>query len=203
MLHSSLNSKNAFVSHAVFRLLDTCVVLQDDMEGFYKTASLEKVRGIENVFRWLNTRGVKVCLYSDLNLADTQLILDRLKWQVSWENDAAALVNLVMAKDPSLSNPIEHLINISGATHPNRVVTFGDTVQFLEWSWETKVLLNIAVTYGSESYQSLAVAPHHGMLDSVLEVPNFLLGQFLSLEEDPVKPLEKRRLGIRRPFFFF
>jgi phosphoglycolate phosphatase-like HAD superfamily hydrolase len=201
VIHSSQNSKAVFISHAVFRLLDTCVVLQDEMEGFYKTASLEKVSGIENVFKWLRKRGIKICLYSDLNVEDTKLILDRLGWSVSWEEDPTSQINLVMASDSSVSNPIKHMLEVSGSIASSSVVSFGDTVRFLQWSWEANTLLNVAVTYGSESYRDLATAPHHGLLDSILETPNFLLGQFLSLEEDPEKPKEKRRLGIRRPFF--
>lgn len=201
MIHSSQNSKAIFISHAVFRLLDTCVILQEEMEGFYKTASLQKVNGIENIFKWLHKRGVKICLYSDLSVTDTQLILDRLNWSISWENDNNSLINLVMAKDEEVTNPIQHILDISGAPDPSSVVTFGDTVEFLQWSWQIKSLLNVAVTYGSESYRDLAIAPHHGLMDSILEVPNFLLGQFLTLEDDPAKPQEKRRLGMRRPFF--
>lgn len=202
MVNTSQKSNAIYISHAVFRLLDTCVVLQDEMEGFYKTASLEKVNGIENVFRWLRKRGVKICLYSDLNVADTQLILNRLNWSISWHAAPNSLINLVMAKDESVANPIQHILNVSGAVAPSQVVTFGDTTDFLQWSSQANTLLNVAVTYGSANYRNLVAAPHHGCLDSILEAPNFLLGQFLTLEEDPGQEVDKRRLGLRRPFFF-
>lgn len=200
-----------FLQVAVFRLRDTCAFIQEDMAGFYRTAALAKVNGIEHVFRWFRKRSVKIALVSDFNRQDTNTILERLDWSIAplaeASNQSTSLIDLVVLTNSSSKqhNPIhriQELLDIEG----HQMVTIADTPQMLNWSWAAGSLLNIGVTYGQSNYQALAPQPHHGLLDNSLQIPNFILEHLMNTEEDSANTPKvsdyQQLLRLRLPFRF-
>ncbi|MEL6274804.1 MAG: hypothetical protein AAFQ37_04310 [Bacteroidota bacterium] len=170
---------------AVFRLLDTCVLLQEDMAGYYRTAALEKVNGIEQVFQWFQKRQVKVILLSDLDRSDTDIILGRLGWNVGLSRTNDVLIDHVLLVNSVYgNNPLFRVMQLLGDTSPSQLITVGDSPNILRWSAEAEILVNIGVTYGGTSYRTLIKEPHHGLLDSPRDIPNFLLEQLLGRSEN-------------------
>jgi len=70
---------------------------------------------------------------------------------------------------------------------PRQLITVGDSPCMLRWGAEAGSLVNIGVTYGSTSYRALSTEPHHGLLDSPRDIPNFLLEQLLDHSENQNK----------------
>ncbi|PHI21871.1 hypothetical protein CEQ90_00870 [Lewinellaceae bacterium SD302] len=192
-----------YLDIAVFRLLDTCVNLQEDMGGYIRTASLEAVPGIVSVFRWLMKRDVRVILYSELSPSDTELIMERL----GWKSGPKELITDIRYPTES-GNPIQAMVNDLGLASGRHLVTLGDTAEFLNWSWAAGVKLNIGATYGSTSFRELGNHPHHTLLDNVLGLPDYLVSTVIVQEPLPIvsrSPVmgvsRMQQLRLRLPFF--
>lgn len=160
-----------YLQLAVFRLNDMCIAVQEEMEGFLRTASLEKMPGVEATFTWLRKRGVRICLLSDYNLEDTKIILDRLGWTV----DEDGTVQEVIVQQLSKRNPILLAQENASLSNPRSIVTIFDTPRLLQLAYDARVHLNLAICNGKCSYNELAVKPHHAILDKLVQLPNFLL----------------------------
>lgn len=173
------SSFNRFLQLAIFRLEDVCVRVQEGMEGFVKTAALEKSPGIEATFRWLRRRGVRICVLSGYNREDTEILLDRLDWEVGEDG----FLQLVILNEATKQNPIELAIESAGLLWPSAVTVVVDTPRLLQCGRDTKCRFVLGVTNGSHTYELLANEPHHSMLDSTLQLPDFLLRQLPEGEE--------------------
>lgn len=166
-------SSNRFLQLAIFRLEDVCVRVQEGMEEFVRTAALEKSPGIEATFRWLQRRGVRICVLSGYDRAETEILLDRLDWEVGEDG----FLQLVILRQGTKENPIELAINNANLikVQPLSVISIVDTPRLLQCADMAKCRLVLGVTNGSHSYESLANEPCHTLLDSTLQLPNFLL----------------------------
>ncbi|MCP9236338.1 hypothetical protein [Lewinella sp. JB7] len=176
---------------AVLRLNDMCVGVQDGMDRFLHTASLEKMPGAEALFAWLGKRGVRTCLLSDYGRRDTMIILDRLGWTV----DEEGTVQEVITRQQKHENPIVLAQQNAGIGNPRLSFAAVDTPRLLHLANQAWVHFNLAICNGRSSYNELAVAPHHAMLDSLLQLPNFVL-QHLPQPELPAEP--RPATGVRR-----
>ncbi|PPK85357.1 hypothetical protein CLV84_2253 [Neolewinella xylanilytica] len=156
---------------AIFRLNDMCVGIQEDMDGYLPTASLEKMPGAEATFAWLHRRGVRICLLSDFDRERTLLLLGRLNWTVEEDGTVQAIITDQNKKD----NPVRMAQENACLQNPRFSFAAFDTPRLLRLANEARVHFNLAVCNGRHSYNELAVAPHHAMLDSLVQLPNFLL----------------------------
>jgi len=170
----SIQSNSASTTHlqlAIFRLSDVCVSVQDKMDGFLATAALEKSVGVEAAFAWLRKRRVRICLLSDYGDADTQLLLGRLGWSVG----DGGTVHYVVTEQGMQPDPIGTAIERAGLEGAKASFTVFDTPRLLLLANQARVHFNLAVCNARHPYATLATAPHHGMLDSLLQLPTFLL----------------------------
>lgn len=156
---------------AVFRLNDLCVGVQEGMEAFLTTAHLEKKPGVEPTFGWLRKRGVRICLLSDYDRSHTLILLQRLGWLV----DENGTVQEIITEQEKQINPVLLAIEHAGLRDPNLSFTVFDTPRLLSLSNQARVHFNLAVCNGKHSYNELATSPHHAMLDSLVQLPNFVL----------------------------
>ena len=156
---------------AIIRLDDTCVAVQEGMEGYLATAALEKLPGVEAIFSWLRKRGVRICLLTDYADEQAELLLDRLGWAVG-EN---ATVQEVICLQHTLVNPVLTALERAGLEDANLSFTIFDTPRLLDLSNQACVHFNLAVCNGHSPYRKLATSPHHAMLDTLVQLPNFIL----------------------------
>ncbi|MEM1359969.1 MAG: hypothetical protein AAGF89_17310 [Bacteroidota bacterium] len=175
-------SINRFLHLAIFRLEDVCVRVQEGMEGYVKTAALEKSPGIEATFRWLRRRGIRVCVLSGYDRANTEILLDRLDWEVGEDG----FLQLVILRQETKENPIELAIENAGLLRPAMVTAILDTPRLLQCARAAKCRFVLGVTNGSHTYEALAGEPNHALLDSTLQLPNFLLRHLPETEERPL-----------------
>jgi len=196
--NQTMTTTNRHIQLAIFRLEDVCVRVQEGMNGYLRTAALAKSDQIEATFRWLRKRGVRICLLSNYSREDTEVLLNRLDWEVGEDG----YIQLVVLHQQNKENPVllatEHA-NLPDAT---RAVLIADTPRLLRCAYRMQAHFVIGVTNGSHRYESLASEPHHALLDSPLQLPNFLLRHLPGAEErrlgDWRESSELPRLGLRR-----
>ena len=63
-----------------------------------------------------------------------------------------------------------------GVTDPKSVIVVGDTPSDLEAGMNASCRLSLGVTNGTHSREQLQSYPNHGLLDSVLELKDIILG---------------------------
>ncbi|THH39683.1 HAD family hydrolase [Neolewinella litorea] len=178
---------------AVFRLNDMCVGVQEGMDRFLPTASLEKMPGVEATFTWLRKRGVRICLLSDYDRDDTRLLLRRLGWSV----DETGTVQEIITRQSEKDNPVRLAQENAGLDSPGLCFVAADTPRLLEQAFAARVHFALAICNGRHTYNELAVAPHHAMLDSLIQLPNFLLQHLPAAGECP--PAKPRTGGFSLP----
>lgn len=170
---------------AVLRLLDVCVHVQDDLYGYLGTAALETSPRILPTLEWLRRRNVDVCLLSDLGEADTATVLARLGWAVG----EGQTVRYLICEQGRQDNPVVSAARLAGNLDPNAVFTVGDTPRLLHASHAAGAYFTLGVSSGRSPYHLLATAPHHMLLDQVMQLPNFLLSH---LPEVPPEQVHQR-----------
>ncbi len=160
-----------FVELAIFRFEDVCVRVQDGMEGYLKTAALEKQAGIEDTLRWLRRRQVRVCVLTDYDRDDFFLLLDRLGWKIGED----ALIQMAVVNQDRKANPVRKALEASGLRAAQQAIVVADTVRLLHCAITTGLHLVFGLTNGKSAYQELALEPFRALLDSPVQLPNYLL----------------------------
>ena len=160
-----------YLQLAVFRLNDMCVGVQRGMDAYLATAALEKMPGVEATFSWLRRRGVRICLLSDYDRSTTVLLLARLGWTV----DEHGTVQEVITEQQHKDNPVRLAQEHAGLSNTRLSFSAADTPRLLYLASEARVHFNLAICNGLSTYNELAIAPHHAMLDSMVQLPNFVL----------------------------
>jgi len=197
----SYHHLTTYMELGIFRLEDVCVRIQDDMGEYIKTAALEKTPEVEATLRWLRKRQISVALISDVNRRDTEILLDRLNWRVGDDE----LLQLVLTDQASKPNPVANVLELAGVNDGFTTFSVLDTPRLLHSAQACGVHFNIGITNGCCSYRELAEAPHHTLLDGVVQLPNFLL-ENLPKEQAVNSPLRKApglRLPRNLPVFFW
>ena len=195
-----LHTSDRHLQLAIFRLDDMCVSLQEGMDNYLATAAIEKMPGVEATFGWLRRRGVRICLLSDHDRERTLLLLRRLNWTV----DEDGTVQEVITEQQKKDNPIRLAQEAAGLQNSRFSFTALDTPRLLRLANAARVHFNVAVCNGRHPYNDLAVEPHHAMLDSLLQLPNFLLAHLPEAAVSPTalsKPTRRLlpRLRLPRP----
>ena len=158
---------------AIFRLRDVCVRVQEGMREHLKTASLDPRFQIEPTFRWLRRQGVDISLLSDYDAEQTELLLTRLGWSVGPEGT----VQSVVLEQEKQENPVARALDVHGLRREeaHQALAVVDTPRLLELAHRAGVGLRLGVTNGSHSYATLQAMPHSALLDSTLQLVNYLL----------------------------
>ncbi len=191
-----------YLQLATFRLNDLCVGVQRGMDAYLATAALEKMPGVEATFTWLRRRGVRICLLSDYDCPTTQLLLDRLGWTVNEHGT----VQEVITEQRETANPIRLAQEHAGLSNSRLSFSVADTPRLLSLANAARVHFNIAVCNGASTYRQLAAVPHHAMLDSLVQLPNFVLEHlpepnFTSATPELVANRLLPRLRLPRPLY--
>ncbi|MEL7377345.1 MAG: hypothetical protein AAFN65_10330 [Bacteroidota bacterium] len=124
------------------------------------------------IFKWLQRHGISICLISDFNHQDTQQILHRLDWSPEVEN---SYIDAVLIKSNRSCNTLmSEVCNLFSLPDGKAVIGLFDQPALLKAAWDFGFLLSIGLNYGSTQPRILAQSPHHILLDSIVELPNYL-----------------------------
>ncbi len=182
---------------AVFRMKDCCALVQEGMNGYYETAALEKIPQIEFIFAWLRKRSISICLISDFNRSDTEQILTRLGWLPA--SSMSPIDAVLLRRDLTPEQLFHRAAQLFDLTDCKSTLALVDQVDLMEGAWNSRCLFSIGLNYGRTSARELANAPNHHLLDSIIELPNFLV-QHLDLPKPIVPSFSLLPRGVR--FFF-
>lgn len=161
-----------YLELAILPLEHVCVEIQEEMEGFLRTAALEKKSGIEATLRWLRRRQVKIALLSHYSREELQLILRRLHWEVGTDH----LIDLVVLQADA-QNPVQRAMEAFGIQHRSQALLIADTPELLRQGKAAGVQLVFGVTNGESSYQELAREPGAILLDNTVQLPDYLVNR--------------------------
>lgn len=165
------HSQHSFLDFAVFRFEDVCVKVQEGMDGYLRTAALEKKAGIEATFRWLRRRKISICLLTDYSREAFFLLLERLDWGVGEEE----FIQMAVVEESNKVNPIQLAFESAGLRAAQQAIVVVDTPRLLQCATAVGTHFVFGVTNGRSSYRDLAPEPFRTLLDSVLQLPNYLL----------------------------
>lgn len=155
----------------MFHLQDVCVRVQKGMRHRLRTAALQRAPQIEATFRWLQRRGVAIYLLSDYGRADTNIILQRMKWPVGSDE----LIRGVVLKAKSCANPVEKVLQCVDAPDAKRTVVVSDTPGLIKAAARVGVTFNLAVTSGKHTRQDLQDTSCRVLLEDTVELIRYLL----------------------------
>ena len=143
------------------------------MQRFIRTAALEKSPGVEATLKWLRRRRIRVALLADANQEEVCTILDRLNWRIG-ENE---LIQIVIPEQGTQPDPFAQVLELCEPIERRQVLSVSDTPRLLELAARQQIRLNLGVTNGRCAYPELSAAPVHQLLDGIIQLPNYLVGQ--------------------------
>lgn len=147
---------------------------EERMIRFYrKDASVFEVPGTGDVFRRLNSAGVRVAVDTGFARAVTAVLLDRLGWLRDGLVQASVTSDEVERGRP-FPDMIHRLMEVLEISDPKSVAKVGDTPSDLQEGTAAGCGVVVGVTSGSHTRDELARHPHTHLVESVREVPALL-----------------------------
>ncbi|QKD81634.1 HAD hydrolase-like protein [Thermoleptolyngbya sichuanensis A183] len=173
-------SEQIDVSYAAF-----CSVLEEH----YQTHSVSPTEGCLAMFSYLQNQGIAIALNTGFYRKVTDIILNRLGWDVGLNSDYVGGPNSIIQASVTPSEiynqegrPAPYMIQKAmyklGVKDPQAVVVIGDTPSDLAAGINAHACLSLGVTNGTHERSQLAAYPNDGLLDSLME----LKGVLVSLE---------------------
>lgn len=136
-------------------------------------AGVTPIRGASDTIDWLRANGATVFLTTGFDRELAARIVDQLGWTSDRIN------GLITADDVARGRPDPDLVfsamRLSGVTDPAAVIVVGDTAADLVAGWRAGVYTVIGVLSGAHTRQQLAEQPHTAILDSVADLPAWLI----------------------------
>ncbi|TVU66713.1 phosphonatase-like hydrolase [Paenarthrobacter nitroguajacolicus] len=141
---------------------------------FYDANPPVALDGVEDAFRELRGKGVKVALTTGFSRDVAEPLLERLGWRV---DDDSLLDAVVCSDDVAAGRPAPHMIHrameLTGVQDVRAVLAAGDTVNDLAAANNAGVTA-VGVLTGKLGRVDLAAHPHHHILDGVKDIPGLL-----------------------------
>lgn len=151
---------------------DVYASFQEVLRGRYETSVCE-VPGAASALTVLRAAGVQVALTTGLDRETVDGLLRGLGWESS------LLSAVVTADEVQRGRPAPDLIQaamrLTGITDPGRVLAVGDTTADLDAGAAAGVRWNVGVLSGAHSRAQLSEHPHTLLLDSVVDLPVWLV----------------------------
>ncbi|MEB3355366.1 MAG: HAD family hydrolase [Synechococcales bacterium] len=163
------------------------VTFCDRLETHYQTQPVEPTPGCLETFAWLQSQGIQIALTTGFYRKVTNLILQRLGWDQGLNEDFIGTKDSMIQASITPSEiylgegrPAPYMIQKAmyrlGIKDPQTVVKVGDTPSDLEAGINAHCLWSLGVTSGTHSREQLVKYPNHGLLDSLLELRDRIIG---------------------------
>ena len=151
------------------------------LADFYEQTPPVALDGVEDAFRELRSRGVKIALTTGFSRDVAEALLARLGWTVAGTvegpEDAIRLDAVVCSDDVSAGRPAPHMIHrameLAGVADVREVLAAGDTTNDLKAAINAGVTA-VGVLTGKLGRAELAAQPHHHILKGVKDLPGLL-----------------------------
>ncbi|MGW4123015.1 HAD hydrolase-like protein [Nocardia sp. NPDC004711] len=151
--------------NAAYRYFERAVI--DDIES----GKVAPIPHAENALRQLADAGVAIAFTTGLTPRQCPRLIDALGW-----TDLVTCV--ITAEDTRRGRPypdmIFEAIVRTGTQSVRQTAVVGDTTNDLWAGDNAGVAVNIGVLTGAHTHDQLRAAPHHTLLDSIAQLPEFL-----------------------------
>ncbi|PHN04584.1 phosphonatase-like hydrolase [Flavilitoribacter nigricans] len=141
----------------------------DHLKVAYEKLNVVAYAGAQELFGYLQKRGVKVVLNTGYNRATATSLVQKLNWEEGRDFDL-----LVTASDVSNSRPAPDMIVLAmerlGIDEAEKVAKVGDSIIDIEEGKAAGCGLNIGITTGAQTKDQLATANPDLIIDSLLEM---------------------------------
>jgi phosphonatase-like hydrolase len=155
------------------------------LEDHYRTQPVESTEGCLETFDWLRSHQIKIALNTGFYREVTNIILNRLGWDNGLNSDYVGNESSVIQSSITPSEiygqegrPAPYMIQKAmyqlGIKDPQAVAVLGDTPVDLETGWNAHCGYVLGVTSGTHSKEALQPFFNHGLLDSLMELPDRL-----------------------------
>jgi len=158
------------------------------LEDYYQSNPVVPTEGALEVFEWLRSREIKVALNTGFYRVVTNIILNKLGWLAGLDSQyiggVGTIIDFSIASDEvPLGRPepymIQKAMSMFGITDPKQVVKIGDTPVDLAEGRKAGCAASLAVVNGTHSRAELEVLDNDGLLESIRELPDWLVDQGL------------------------
>ena len=151
------------------------------LADFYEQNPPVALDGVEDAFRELRSRGVKIALTTGFSRDVAESLLARLGWGLAGSgkgpDDGIRLDAVVCSDDVAAGRPAPHMIHrameLAGVADVREVLAAGDTTNDLKAAINAGVTA-VGVLTGKLGREELAAQPHHHILVGVKDLPALL-----------------------------
>lgn len=148
------------------------------LEEHYRTQPVSPTEGCLELFDWLKTHKIKIALTTGFYREVTDIILQRLGWNMGLNDQYVGSVNSIIQVSVTPSEIFQHegrpapfmlqkAMYRLGITDPKSVINIGDTPSDLEFGLNANCLFSFGITNGTHTREQLSQYPSHGLLDSL------------------------------------
>ena len=153
------------------------------LEEHYQTQSVTPTEGCLEAFAFLHKQGIPIALTTGFYRKVTDIVLYRLGWldglNEHYLGTAETIIQASIASDeveqgrpkPLMIQEVMHRLGVSDL---KSVVNIGDTPVDLQSARAAGVGHNLGLTNGTHSRAQLTPHPHHQLLNSLLELPDYI-----------------------------
>lgn len=145
-----------------------------EMIAYYETSSdVKPTENVLEIFDYLRAKDVKVGFDTGFSRPIADAIFKRLNWKAGIDFDFTITSDEVPHGRPYPDMIFKAMAQF-GITDPEQVAKIGDTVSDLEQGMNARCGCVIGVTTGAYSRAELENAPHHHIIDNLIEIKNLL-----------------------------
>lgn len=153
------------------------------LENHYRTQDVQAVENCLEVFEQARNRGIKIALTTGFYREVTNIILNRLGWDLGlnehYIQTGKGLIDCSVSSDEvAFGRPAPFMIfKAMEKTHTfdtRKVINLGDTPSDLQSGFNARVGLNLGVSYGTHTYKHLSQLPNDHIISDISTVLDFL-----------------------------
>lgn len=131
------------------------------------------IAGAEETLRFLRDNGVRTVLTTGFDRSLAEQLLRQVGWSARLVNAVVTADDVVRGRpDPEL---IHRAMAMVGVHRADRVVVVGDTQADLQAARAAAVGWGIGVLSGAHTMEQLSAMPHTAILDSIADLPSWLM----------------------------
>ncbi|MCK0161001.1 phosphonatase-like hydrolase [Allomuricauda sp. F6463D] len=143
------------------------------LEDAYTNLNVTTYEGVEELFKKLKSKEVKVVLNTGYDKKTAQSLLDKLGWASGDQIDAVITADDVVKGRPS-SEMIDKAMEMFGVTESENVLKAGDSVIDIEEGKNANCGWTVGVLTGAQTREQLTTAEPSTILDSLADLEEVL-----------------------------
>ncbi|ESA33651.1 phosphatase [Leptolyngbya sp. Heron Island J] len=162
-------------------------IFKKKLEEHYRTQPVLPTEGCLELFSWLKAEGIQIALNTGFYRKVTDVILGRLGWDRGLDKNYVGSANSVIQASVTPSEiynnegrPAPYMIQKAmyqlGVKDPQAVIVIGDTPSDLAAGINAHCRWALGITNGTHTREQLELCPHHGLLDSLVELKERIAG---------------------------